>query len=54
MMTRNMLKRPSSIDDVGLGNDFSSKESPKTLRPLDIDQALACILKTVFSFWKWR
>ena len=50
MMTRNMLKRPSSIDDVRLGNAFSSKESPKTLRTLNIDQALACVLKTVFLF----
>ena len=50
MMTRNMLKGPSTIDDVKLGNAFSSKEGPKTLRTLDVDQALACILKTLFSF----
>ena len=54
MIIRNILKRPSSIDDVRLGNAFSSKESPKTLSTLNIDQALACVLKTVFSFWKWQ
>ena len=45
MMTRNMLKRPSNIDNVRLGNAFSSKESSKTLRALNIDQALVCVLK---------
>ena len=51
MMTRkHAFKRPSSVDDVRLGNAFSSKEIPKTLRTLNIDQALACVLKTVFSF----
>ena len=43
MMTRNMLNSPSSIDDVRLWNAFSSKESPMTLRTLNIDQALACV-----------
>ena len=52
MMTINILKRLSSIDDVRLGKAFSSKESPNTLRTLNIDQDLACVLKTVFSFLK--
>ena len=47
MMTRNMLL---SVDDIRLGNALGSKEIPKTLRTLNIDQALACVLKTVFSF----
>ena len=50
MMTRNMLNSPSSIDDVRLCNAFSSKESPMTLRILNIDQALACVLKNCVFF----
>ena len=46
---KHAFKRPSSVDDVRLGNAFSSKEIPKTLRTLNIDQASACVLKTVFG-----